>query len=148
MPDLPVHVTFEATISPSEDPVKVAGAVANVAAADRESVSAGAGGVRLVRDDQGALARLRDQLRDRHVRSVARRQFLVNGNGRKTSIMLNRQAAAAGVIAVCGSPDESPLGPIYLTISSPRLEEVVDWLTAHEGESPHPGRKPRPDPGA
>ena len=129
-----MHVTLEATVSPSEDPVKVAGAVANVAGADPGSVSVRAGGVRLVRDDQEALVLLRNQLRDRHVRSVARRQLLLNGTGKTTSMMLNRQAAAAGVMAVCGSPGESPLGPIHLTISSPKLEEVVDWLTVYEGE--------------
>ena len=133
-PDISVRLLLEATVSPSEDAAKVSGAVANVAGAAPGDVSVGAGGVRLVRDDLEALLRVRDQLRDRHVRSVARKQLLLNRTGQTTTMMLNRQAAAAGVIAICGSPEESPLGPIYLTISSPGLEKVVDWLTSHEGE--------------
>ncbi len=87
--------------------------------------------MKLVTENAGALTRIRDQLRDRHVRSAARKQMLSNRSGRSTSLMLNRQAAAAGVLAICGSPGESPLGPIYLTIESDALDDLIDWLTAY-----------------
>ena len=46
--------------------------------------------------------------------------------------MFNRQAAYAGVLALCGSEAESPLGPIYLRIDSQDLDDVIEWLTAYE----------------
>jgi predicted RNA binding protein with dsRBD fold (UPF0201 family) len=84
-----------------------------------------------VTDEAKALLRIRDQLRDRHVRSAARRRLLLGREGNSTSLMLNRQAAAAGVLAICGSPEESPLGPIYMTIESEKLDTVIDWLTSY-----------------
>ena len=56
---------------------------------------------------------------------------MLNTSGRTTSVMLNRQAAAAGVVALCGTPEESPLGPIYLTIESEDVAKIVDWLAAY-----------------
>jgi uncharacterized protein len=125
------RLILEATVSPSEDPAKVAEAVSRVVGASQGSVSVGPRTVRLVSDDPKDLTRIRDQLRDRHVRGAARRRLLLNKSGHATSMMLNRQAAAAGVVVVCGTPEESPLGPIYLTISSRGIDSVIDWLTAY-----------------
>lgn len=117
-------------MSPSEDPGKVAGALQSVLGGHLD-VTVGRGEAVLTTEDIGAISHVRDQLRDRHVRSAARRQLLLNTEGRTTSMMLNRQAAAAGVVAVCGFPEESPLGPIYATIESDDLTAVVDWLAAY-----------------
>ena len=133
VPDARVRLNLQASISPSEDAAKVARAVANVVGEGQEKVAVAGPRAELVTEDPAALARIRDQLRDRHVRSAARKQMLLNIEGSSTSVMLNRQAAAAGVVALCGSPDESPLGPIYMRIESDRLEAAIDWLTAYSG---------------
>jgi predicted RNA binding protein with dsRBD fold (UPF0201 family) len=130
-PDFRAKVVLEARVSPSEDPSKVAGALGKVVGEEPGGVVAGSDSARLVTENVRAMTRIRDQLRDRHVRSAARRQLLLNRSGRSTSVMLNRQAAAAGVLAICGSSEESPLGPIYLTIESDRLDRAIDWLTAY-----------------
>ncbi|MDE1853508.1 MAG: hypothetical protein KGI38_07155 [Thaumarchaeota archaeon] len=130
-PDFKARVILEATVSPSEDSAKVVKAIQNIIGETSGSVSVGPLSARLVSEDPRALVRVRDQLRDRHVRAVARKQLLFKKVGHATSMMLNRQAAAAGVVAICGSPEESPLGPIYITIASDRIDAVIDWLTAH-----------------
>jgi len=129
-PEFRVRVRLEATVSPSEDPVKVAGALQNVVEGAHEAKTGG-GGASLTTDDVNAVSRIRDQLRDRHVRSAARRQLLLNTTGGTTFMMLNRQAAAAGVVAICGTAEESPLGPIFVTFESENLTGVIDWLTAY-----------------
>jgi uncharacterized protein len=133
-PSFQARLILEATVSPSEDPQKVAAALGNVVGLGTDAVTVGNGSARLIAGEAKALEHVRDQLRDRRIRSAARRQLLVNGSGVSTSLMLNRQAAAAGVVAVCGTPEESPLGPIYLTLSSNRLTEAIDWLTAYSGD--------------
>lgn len=131
--DVEARLILEATISPSEDPLKVAEALGKVVGLGADAASVGAHSARLVTEDRRALEHVRDQLRDRRIRSAARRQLILNRSGVSTSMMLNRQAAAAGVVAVCGGAEESPLGPIYLTLSSEKLDEAIDWL------SPYPG---------
>ena len=130
-PEFKAKAIMEATVSPSEGPAMVAGALRNVGGGHVETESGDAYSVRLVTGNLGAFVHLKEQLRDRRIRSAARRQLLLNRRGDETSLILNRQAAAAGVVALCGSPEESPLGPIYLTIVSDRLDAVVDWLSAY-----------------
>lgn len=88
--------------------------------------------VEFVSDDLASLVHLRDQLGDRRIRAAARRLMEYSRHGTRTEIMINRQAAFAGVIVVCGSQDESPLGPIYLRIQSNKMDDLVGWLTAYE----------------
>jgi len=127
-----VKVRLRATVSPSEAPLKVAAAVASVLGMSPDDVEVTGTSAQVRTDDPKVLARVRDKLRDRHVRSAARRQFILNKEGGSTSVMLNRQAAAAGVIALCGTPEESPLGPIYLKVESDRIDEAIDWLASYD----------------
>jgi len=131
--EIKAKLALEATVSPSEDPAKVLQATKNVVGEAECDIATDAHAVRLVTKDTRALVRIRDQLRDRHVRSAARKQMLLKSSGRSTSLMLNRQAAAAGVVALCGSPEESPLGPIYLRVESDDIDGVIDWLAAYTG---------------
>jgi len=88
--------------------------------------------IKLVSEEASSLTVLRNQLRDRHVRGAARKLLLSELKGDSTSLMLNRQAATVGVVALCSSEDQSPLGPIYATIRSKQIAAVIDWLTAYE----------------
>ncbi len=135
-PDFRAKVVLEASVSPSEDPAKVVHALRNVVGDAQAEVGVEGKGARLTTDDHLALVRVRDQLRDRHVRSAARRQMLLNAKGRSTTLMLNRQAATGGIVAVCGSPEESPLGPIYMRIESENLDGIIEWLAATPGSQP------------
>jgi len=123
----------EAEVSPSEDPEKVERAVLNVVGDSPGEVKRSGSEVRFTSQDAGSLIRLRDQLRDRRVRAAARRLLTDARHGGLTELMINRQAATAGVVVLCGSQDESPLGPIFLRIESAQLDEVIGWLTAYEG---------------
>ena len=131
LPKFVFRLVLEATVSPSEDPAKVAKSLGNVVGLSPEEVTVGPRSAKLATSDIKALERVRDQLRDRHIRSAARRQLILNKTGGSSSLMLNRQAAAVGALAVCGSPGESPLGPIYLKLFSEKLDDAIDWLTAY-----------------
>ena len=95
------------------------------------SVDEGTTSIRLRSGSSSCLQRLHDQLRDRHVRDAARRLMLASLEGRVLPLKLNRQAAAAGVLALCSNAVESPLGPLNLEIESDAPEKLIDWLTAH-----------------
>lgn len=95
------------------------------------TVEEGETSIRLSSSSPRCLQRLHDQLRDRHVRDAARRLMLRLLEGDTLSLMLNRQAAAAGVLALCTTATESPLGPLRLEIESDAPQTLIDWLTAH-----------------
>ncbi len=85
--------------------------------------------LRIASEDRGCLGRIHDQLRDRHVRSAARRLMLKQGrleNGLR--LLFNRQAAFVGVVSLCSDGLESPLGPIIMEIESQDPDQLIDWL--------------------
>ncbi|MBI3859434.1 MAG: hypothetical protein HY296_04245 [Thaumarchaeota archaeon] len=127
-PDIQVSVRFEAAVSASEDVDKVVKAMRSVLGGTVVSTEETMRLVRMRSDELASLSIVHDQLRDRHVRGAARRLMLTAMMGDSTTIMLNRQAAAVGIVALCNSERESPLGPLLLTVSSRKIEEVIDWL--------------------
>ena len=45
-----------------------------------------------------------------------------------TWFYLNKQAAFVEQIAICEESNESPLGPIKVTITSSNIDTIIDWL--------------------
>lgn len=131
-PDFDCRLSVDASLSPSEDPEKLALAVANVVGVQSGEVQANKDSVRFFARGLDYLKRLKEQLRTRHVRSAAKGALYRERRGRSTMLLLNRQAAVAGVLVVCGSPEESPLGPIRLTIESDEIDAVIEWLSAYD----------------
>ena len=41
---------------------------------------------------------------------------------------LNKQAAFVEQIAICEEFDESPLGPIKVTLTSSNIDRIIDWI--------------------
>ena len=122
---------LRASVAPSEDPQKVLAAMRHVMGDCDYSVDEAEGSIRLSSSSQRCLQKLHDQLRDRHVRDAARRLMLRLLEGDTLNLMLNRQAAAAGVLALCTTATESPLGPLRLEIESDAPQKLIDWLTAY-----------------
>ena len=132
-PGLPTvsSIVLSATVSPSEDPDKVLAAMRQVFGECDCAVEMGEASIRLTCSSSRCLQRLHDQLRDRHVRDTGRRLMLASLEGTRLPLRLNRQAAAAGVLALCSSAVESPLGPLNLEVESDSPQQLIDWLTAH-----------------
>lgn len=126
-----VSITLHASVSPSESPEKVLAAARNVLGDCAYQVEEGDGGVTLRSNEINCLLKIHDQLRDRQVRAAASRLLLRMVDGRRVIMLLNRQAATAGVVALCTSATESPLGPIVMEIECDKPETVIDWLTTH-----------------
>ena len=125
------RVELRATVSPSEDPQKVLAAMRQVFGACDFAVEERETSISMRSTSPGCLQKLHDQLRDRHVRDAARRLMLASLEGGRLPLKLNRQAAAAGVLALCSNAVESPLGPINVEIDAEAPERLIDWLTAH-----------------
>ncbi|HYX72615.1 MAG TPA: RNA-binding domain-containing protein [Nitrososphaera sp.] len=122
-----IELKVEATINPSEDAQKVIEAIANLFPRCSPEVSYRSRAIgRAVGSD--SLAILYEQVRSRSAMGVLRRMLLDNRAGDSTWFLLNKQAATAGIAAVIEEEQESPLGPIRVTISCEELDAIIDWL--------------------
>ena len=122
-----IDLKVEAIVNPSEDTQKVIDAIANLFTRCSPEVSFRSRVVgRAVGSD--SLAILYEQVRSRSAMGVLRRMLLDNRVGDSTSFLLNKQAATSGIASVIEEEQESPLGPIRVTISCEELDALVDWL--------------------
>jgi predicted RNA binding protein with dsRBD fold (UPF0201 family) len=124
-----IDLKVEATVNPSEHAQKVIDAIANLfTRCSPELLSYNRSRVvgRAVGSD--SLAILYEQVRSRSAMGVLRRMLLDNRAGDSTWFLLNKQAATAGIAAVIEDEQESPLGPIRVTINCEELDALIDWL--------------------
>jgi len=129
--NLAVTIFLHAAVSPSEDQAKVLSAALNVLGDCACDVVEGDGMVAIRSKELKCLQKIHDQLRDRHVRAAANRLILRMRDGRRVTMLLNRQAATAGVVALCTSATESPLGPLVVEVETDNPERLIDWLTVY-----------------
>ena len=119
-------VRAEAAIHPSEDPRKVQKAIHNML--PDIDVATGPKAAKAVFDHMFCLEYLRQSLASRQSQAVLRRNLTQNTSDTTTWFYLNKQAALAGVAAICEEAGESPLGPIRITLESADIPRIMDWL--------------------
>ncbi len=125
-------IRIECTVNPSEDKEKVIKAIKNVISMDGSITTKDYDDYSILSVRLDGIERLRvirEQIHSRQVMNTFRRIMNENSDGRSTWLYLNKQAAYAGVVSVCESEDESPLGPIKITIEADDIDSLIEWLT-------------------
>ncbi|MDQ6723819.1 MAG: hypothetical protein M3Z01_06090 [Thermoproteota archaeon] len=74
------------------------------------------------------LKKIKDQIRSRSTIAVLKKVLYNNQNMDITWFLLNKQAAFSGVVVIAEEEDESPLGPIRITIKNQDIEEIINWF--------------------
>ncbi len=125
-------IHLECIVNPSEDISKVIKAVRSVIDAE---VSSNTLSNKIMVDTYGlsVLEVLRMQIHARQVMNTFKRIMLSNMSKdcKSTWLYLNKQAAYAGIASICENEDESPLGPITITITDQNgVIPIIEWLTA------------------
>jgi predicted RNA binding protein with dsRBD fold (UPF0201 family) len=122
---------IEAEVRPTEDVDKVLRAVSNFFTLETYSMIEAIPYPRLIAEsrDIKSLLKLHEMLRQDRVLDAARK-VLESGiiDDRILRFKLHKQSAYAGHISFVHSDEESPLGPIKVTVESDVLKEIVDWL--------------------
>ena len=122
-----IDLKVEAIVNPSEHAQKVIDAIANIFTRCSPELSFRSRVVgRAVGSDSFLI--LYEQVRSRSAMGVLRRMLLDNRAGDSTWFLLNKQAATSGIAAIIEDQQESPLGPIRVTISCEELDKLIDWL--------------------
>lgn len=122
----PIELRVEASVNPSESREKVIAAVANVIECSPEFQY----GSRVISRSLGieSLRTIYEQIRSRSAMGVLRRVLLNNRIADSTYFLLNKQAAATGIAVIIEDEQESPLGPIRVTLDCEELNVLIDWL--------------------
>ncbi len=116
----------ETVLNPSEDPEKVKKCLLNVANGCQPTIKNGY----LVATCKGMLSlhHIRIGVRSKSSSAVLRKLLEWNRKDNLTWFFLNKQAAYSGVISLAERDEESTLGPIRVTITSNKLDKVIEWL--------------------
>ena len=124
--DYNVQLKVETVLNPSEDPEKVRKCILNVANGCDPTEKSGS----LEATCTGILSlhHIRVGIRSKSSSAVLTKILERNRKGNQSWFYLNKQAAYSGVISLVERYEESPLGPIKVTITSKNLDKVTEWL--------------------
>ena len=131
-PSISCKIEFFTLINPSEYPEKIIQAISNIfpnseIKNEKFSISA-------TSESLSSLEKIVESVRSRHSQKTYKRHLQTNLDGNSTWFYLNKQAAFAQKVAICEEAEESPLGPIKVTLTSPQIHGIIDWITFGKGE--------------
>ena len=126
IPNIDCTIIVHSSVNISEDPEKVKQAISNVFPFDE--INLGESFVSAKSDDVAYLEKIYETIHSKRFENIYRRNLEQNINNDTTWFYLNKQAAFAGKIAICKEEDESPLGPIKVTLKSLNIERLIEWL--------------------
>lgn len=125
------RVVVEAQLRPTEDEGKVMQSILNIFDPDTvEKIDMGDYVlIRASSERLTSLQKLHRLLRSQEILEAARAYMLKNAKGDRLSITLHKQAAYQGKVSLLTWDEESPLGPIKVTIEyRGDIKDVIDWL--------------------
>jgi len=79
-----------------------------------------------------SLSRLHQLLRQQGILDAARSVMFSNKSDNSTKLLLNKQVAFVGRVSF--TDGESPLGPIVVTLETPDIELLIDYLAPRTRE--------------
>ena len=132
IPSIPCRIEFYCPIHPSEDPNKVVQAVSNVF--PNSKISTEEFSVLAVSESLTSLEKVIESVRSKRSERTYRRHLQRNLVGTSSWIYLNKQAAFIKKAIICDEADESPLGPIKITLVSAQIDKIIDWIACDEGD--------------
>ena len=74
------------------------------------------------------LRKIKDKIRSKKTLAVLQRILYNNYNMQSTWFFLNKQAAFSDVVVLVENENESPLGPIKITLNGCELERINEWF--------------------
>lgn len=122
-----MELEVNARVNVSESPSKVINAVTSIISRCSPELKYGNQVVgRSVHTN--SLELIYEQIRSRSAQNVFRRILIGNRNKNTTWFFLNKQAASVGVVTIIENEQESPLGPIQVTLNCEDLDTLIGWL--------------------
>ena len=130
IPSMKCKIEVFCSISPSEDPKKVASSILNIlpdCKIDIEKFS-----IHGHSENLNILEKIRESIHSMQYQRIYKRTLEKNLERNSTWFYLNKQAAFAEKIAICDESDESPLGPLKIILTSFAIDRIIEWLVFDE----------------
>jgi predicted RNA binding protein with dsRBD fold (UPF0201 family) len=121
-----IEVIVITPINLTEDVQKVVFAVKNVLPNTEPVISKNNLYIKMNNFDR--LKKIKDKIRSKKTLSVLQRILYNNYNMQSTWFLLNKQAAFSDVVVLVENENESPLGPIKITVNGCELERINEWF--------------------
>ena len=126
IPNLSCKIEMFCTVNPSESIEKIEQAISNIfpyAIINNNDLSINAHSKEL-----RSFEKIYQFIHNNKLQKIYLRSLEDNLQDDTTWFYLNKQAAFVEQIAICEESDESPLGPIKVTISSSNIDAIIDWI--------------------
>ncbi|EPA05722.1 RNA-binding domain-containing protein [Candidatus Nitrosarchaeum limnium] len=126
IPNISCKIEIISNVNPSEDLKKVETAILNIF--QNAKIKSDDFSVMSNSRDLHLLEKIYDVIHSNRSQNIYRRQLEKNLENDSTWFYLNKQAAFVGTAALCEEAEESPLGPIKVTLTSSNIDGIIDWL--------------------
>ncbi len=126
IPHINCHIKMISTINPSEDPSKISTAIANVF--PYSVIKTNSLLITATSQELRSFEMIYEAIHNHQSQKAYSRHLQNNINGNTTWFLLNKQAAFVKRVVICDESEESPLGPITVTLTSSNIDEIIDWL--------------------
>ena len=126
IPNISCKIEVFCSVNPSEDPKKIERAILNVFT--YSTINSKNFSVSAQSQDLKSLEKIYETIHTKRSQKIYRRNLEKNLENDTTWFYLNKQAAFVEKIAICEKSDESPLGPIKVTLTSSNIDGIIDWI--------------------
>ena len=126
IPSINCKIEMSSQINFSEDPSKIKKAIANIfpySIIKNENLEIIARSKELK-----SFEKIYETIHTNHSQKIYGRSLENNLKDDATWFFLNKQAAFVEKIVICDEVEESPLGPIFVTLTSSNIDEIIDWI--------------------
>ena len=126
IPNINCKIEMSCPLNPSEDPAKVEKAIANIfpySIIKYENFTMLAQSKELK-----SFEKIYETIHTNQSQKTYSRNLENNLENDTTWFFLNKQAAFVEKVAICDEPEESPLGPIKVTLTSSNINGIIDWV--------------------
>ena len=126
IPNINCKIEMSCPVNPSEDPDKVEKAIANIFP---YSIIKYENFIMLAQSKElRSFEKIYETIHTNQSQKTYSRTLENNLENDTTWFFLNKQAAFVEKVAICDEPEESPLGPIKVTLTSSNIDGIIDWI--------------------
>ena len=126
IPSLSCKIEMFCTVNPSESIEKIEKAISNIfpySIINNNNLSINAQSKEL-----RSFEKIYQFIHNNKLQKIYLRSLEDNLQDDTTWFYLNKQAAFVEQIAICEESNESPLGPIKVTLTSSNIDAIIDWI--------------------